>query len=430
MTWIQRDTAHIWHPYTQHGMNSDLEAIIRGEGAYLIAENGKRYLDLISSWWVNLHGHAHPEIATAIYEQASTLEQVIFAGFTHPSAVKLAEELLALLPDHFAKVFYSDNGSTAVEIALKMAYQYWRNKGKPGKNRFIAFEKGYHGDTLAAMSVGKKSGFFTQFEDLMFSVDTFPFPETWIGDTTVDEKENEILRGLEFHLEKFASETAALIIEPFVQGAGGIRMCRGEFLTKLEKLVHSFDVLIIYDEVMTGFGRTGDFFACRKAGTQPDIICLAKGLTGGFLPLAITVCSDTIFQAFLGDDFSQALSHGHSFTANPLGCAAGLASLAILKRKETQEQIQKIENCHRRLLANLSLCKKRFCGTISAFEFPLDTTYGSLLSLQLRRQFMEQGLLIRPIGNVIYFLPPYCITEQELMDSYEVVVNQLQGILV
>ncbi|MHB1947631.1 MAG: adenosylmethionine--8-amino-7-oxononanoate transaminase [Gammaproteobacteria bacterium] len=429
MNLIERDQAAIWHPYTQHQISSPPFAITRGEGAYLFDETGKRYLDLISSWWVNLHGHCHPEIVRAIHNQAQKLEHVIFGGFTHEPAVLLAEALLKLLPDDFSKVFYSDNGSTAVEVALKMAYQYWHNRGESARKRFIAFENGYHGDTFGAMSVGKRQHFFEPFSDLLFDVTLFPYPATWLDDQDVERKEQQILTQMTGYLEEFGLQTAALIIEPLVQGVAGMHTARPQFMRELERLVRSYGVLIIYDEVMTGFGRTGDFFACNKTNTSPDMICLAKGMTGGFLPLAATICKNTIYQAFLGDTFSKALAHGHSFTANPLGCAAALASLELLQKPETVMQISMIEKVHRdtltHLLQDLPIEKSRYCGTIAAFDVSVNTEYGSDFSVKLREKFAEQGLLIRPLGNSIYLIPPYCITEHELRSAYEIIVEEI-----
>lgn len=427
-----RDAKVIWHPYTQHQMSSYPIPIVRGEGAYLFDEKNNAYLDMFSSWYVNLHGHAHPDIVKAIAKQAATLEHVAFAGFTHEPAVKLAENMLALLPEPFSKVFYSDNGSTAVEVALKMAYQYWRNVGKHQRKRFIAFKNAYHGDTFGAMSLGKTCGFFTHFDDLFFPVDMFSYPDTWFNDDTVIQKEQNILLEIKQHLEQYADETAALIIEPLVQGSSGMRMCTMRFLHALEALVRSYGVLIIYDEVLTGMGRTGELFACLKAETTPDIICLAKGLTGGFLPLAMTLCQEHIYQAFLGDSFTPALAHGHSFTANPLGCAAALASLHLLQTTETGQQITMIERVNHEMVENLTqvscVDKPRYCGTIIAFNLKTESGYGSAFSIHLRKQFLEHGLLVRPLGDVIYFLPPYCIKESELKRASEIIIKELQGV--
>jgi adenosylmethionine-8-amino-7-oxononanoate aminotransferase len=424
MTLALRDNAAIWHPLTQHQITPLPLPIVRGEGAYVFDESDNRYLDLVSSWWVTIHGHAEPTIAKAIYEQALKIEQIIFAGFTHEPAIQLAEKLLALLPHHFNKIYYSDNGSTAVEVALKMAYQYWRNQGEK-RSQFISFRHGYHGDTFGAMSVGKESFYFKQFSELLFDVNIFDYPATWLSDDAVEEKEKKILAQLKIYLEKHAHETVALIIEPLIQAAGGMNMCRPVFLQQLVALVKSYGVLIIYDEIMTGFYRTGELFACHKSQTAPDIICLSKGLTGGFLPLSVTACTEAIYQAFLGSDYTKALGHSHSYTANPLGCAAALASIKLLERAETLAQIKLIERIHHEelmLLANHPQIEKiRYCGTVAAFNLVLAADYGSQTSIHLRERFLKHGLIVRPIGNVIYLLPPYCITEIDLRRAYEVI---------
>ncbi len=427
MTLRERDHAAIWHPLTQHQMTPPAIPIVRGEGTYLVDEQGNRYLDLISSWWVNIHGHAHPAIANAIHEQALKLEQVIFSGFTHEPAIELAEILLALLGKPFSKVFYSDNGSTAVEVALKMSYQYWHNQGQVQRKRFMSFREGYHGDTFGAMSVGQDSVYFKSFSDLLFPVALFDYPTTWLDDGMVWEKEKKSLTDIAAYLEQYAAETVAMILEPLVQGAAGMRMCRPEFLQQLVALLKLHDVLVIYDEIMTGFGRTGELFAFKKSETAPDIICLSKGLTGGFLPLSVTVCHEKIYDAFLGNDFSRALAHSHSFTANPLGCAAALASMALLKHPDTQTKIAQIEAVHRVILSQRKHEKGRFCGTIAAFELPLTAAYGSQTSVQLRDCFLKRGLLIRPIGSVIYLLPPYCVTETELRHAYDTIDDIIEG---
>lgn len=427
-----RDQKAIWHPFTQHKTAPLSIPIVRGEGAYLFDAEGKAYLDLISSWWVNIHGHANPMIAKAIYDQALCLEQVIFAGFTHKPAIVLAEKLLALLPEGFSKVFYSDNGSTSVEVALKMAYQYWRNQGE-NRHRFLAFSGGYHGDTFGAMSVGQSSKYYQAFSDLLFEVDFAPFPATWQNDALCLEKENEALQWIEEYLDQHAEETVAFILEPLIQGASGMRVCRVEFLQNLEKLLHRHGVLMIYDEVMTGFGRTGAFFACEKAKTQPDIICLSKGLTGGFLPLAATVCREEIYQAFLQEDIDHALMHSHSFTANPLGCASALASLTLLNNENTRLQQDQMIRMHQNMLDELEslkgIEKLRQCGTLAAFDVAVETPYGSKLSQKWRSLFMERGLLIRPIGKTIYFLPPYCISQKDLKRAYSDMIEILTNFI-
>jgi adenosylmethionine-8-amino-7-oxononanoate aminotransferase len=431
LTLAQRDAKVIWHPFTQHQIASEPLAITRGQGAYLFTADQKKYLDLISSWWVNLHGHGEATIAAAIHEQALQLEHVLFAGCTHEPAVQLAEQLLAILPDHFSKIFYSDNGSTAVEIALKMAYHYWQNQGQPLRRKFIAFDNGYHGDTFGAMAISRQSGFFAAFDNLLFPVTTYPYPDTWIDDADILRKEETIINNMAAYLAENGQTIAAVILEPLVQGASGMHMCRPQFLQRLQDLVKQYDILLIYDEVMTGFGRTGNHFACITAQTQPDIICLAKGLTGGFLPLAVTSCAEFIYQAFLGDSFAKALAHGHSFTANPLGCAAALASLQILKQDRVAKNIAAIAECHQtnlqKLLAHPNVLKPRYCGTIAAFDLTLLAEYGSVASKQLQQRFLDHGLLVRPLGKTIYLLPPYCVSVAELQNAYDIITDKIIG---
>lgn len=428
----QRDQAVIWHPFTQHRVSPLAIPVAAGEGAFLLDSQGRKYLDLVSSWWVNIHGHSNPTIAKAIYEQALRLEHVIFAGFTHEPAVELAEKILKVLPPVFSKVFYSDNGSTAVEVAIKMAYQFWCNQGQKDRSRFLAFSGGYHGDTFGAMSMGHSSKFFNHFTDLLFSVDIAPYPATWKGDSETEIREQQALQWIEHYFRQHANTLAAIIIEPLIQGASGMNICRPEFLRSLEQLARQYHVLTIYDEIMTGFGRTGALFACEKAGTQPDIICLAKGLTGGFLPLAVTVCQKHIYNAFLSSDISHALVHGHSYTANPLGCAAGIASLQLLLEPAIQNKIQVIETTHQEMLEKLAVETKvekiRQCGTIAAFNVAAPAAYGSRTSYQWQKKFLERGLLIRPLGNVIYLLPPYCLGEEELRNAYREIIKILSTI--
>jgi adenosylmethionine-8-amino-7-oxononanoate aminotransferase len=426
------DRNHIWHPFTQEKSFKEPIVITKGEGAYLYDDKGRRYLDAISSWWTNLHGHSHPKIAAAIAAQALKLEHVIFAGFSHEPAIKLSERLVNLLneghakeSDRLTRVFYSDNGSTSVEIALKIAYQYWQNKGQTRK-KFMSFKAGYHGDTFGAMAVGKSSGFYKNFESLLFDVDFFPFPATWDGDGEVEAKEEAALEEIESYILKNKSEIAGLIIEPLVQGAGGLNMSREVFLQRLVELCKAHEVLVIFDEVMTGFGRTGELFACKKANAFPDLICLAKGITGGFLPLAATVVREEIYEAFLGNNFDNAFAHGHSYTANPIGCAAALASLDLLVSDKTFEQLKMIESVHRSSLQSLSdtcgiVAKKRVTGTIAAFNLGEDQSYGSFLQEQLKNKFLELGVIIRPLGNIIHIMPPYCISKNELEHVYSVI---------
>jgi len=428
------DKRHVWHPFTQAQTAPDPIAIRAGRGAVLYAEDGREFIDLISSWWVTLHGHAHPKIAAAVAEQASKLEQVIFAGFTHRPASELARRLTALLPGELNRVFFSDDGSTAVEVALKMAHQFWRNKGQPHRCKYLAFNGAYHGDTVGAMSAGASSGYFNQWEDLMFEVTALPYPETWEDDDEVEIKETASLAALDQYISDHGEDTAALIVEPLVQGASGMRMCRPEFLKAVADRLKNEGILLIFDEVMTGFGRTGDLFACLKATVTPDIICLSKGLTGGFLAMSVTVCSDNIYEGFLGEEFDKALAHGHSFTANPLGCAAALASMDLLLADETRADMKSIELLHfermSRLMQAKGLVHARVMGTIAAIDVDApDAGYTAAIGAKLKEYFMAQGLLMRPLGNVIYILPPYCISDTQLHTAYDAIEQAAADLL-
>jgi adenosylmethionine-8-amino-7-oxononanoate aminotransferase len=424
------DRRHVWHPFTQAQTAPAPIPITSAKGIRLYAEDGREFLDLISSWWVNLHGHAHPTIAAAIAKQAQTLEQVIFAGFTHQPAAQLAAELVQRLPDGLTRVFFSDDGSTAVEVALKMALQYWRNHGEGQRTRFLAFEGGYHGDTVGAMSAGKGCGFFDTYGSLLFEVGLLPFPATWDGDTDVAAKEQAALARLDDYLADHGNTIAAVILEPLIQGSAGMRMCRPAFLQALAAKLQAAGILLIFDEVMTGFGRTGAMFASLKAQVTPDIICLSKGLTAGFLPMSVTVAKESIYAAFLGENFDRALVHGHSFTANPLGCAAALASLQVFADEQTLAKLPQIESWHRQGLAQLATHPQvqhiRVMGTIAAFDVVAeDAGYTSQIGPQLKAFFHERGLLLRPLGNVVYLLPPYCVTQEELAHAYAVIREAL-----
>lgn len=425
------DKELIWHPYTQHAISKECIPILKGEGAWLVREDGSKLLDLISSWWVNIHGHGNAEIAEAIKAQALELEHVIFAGFTHKPAVELCTNLKKYLPSNLNKFFFTDNGSTAVEVALKMAYQYHKNRNDNKRTKFIAFEGGYHGDTFGAMAIGKSSGFFSVYEDLTFSVEIAPYPCAWIGKKGIEQEEQRCLQQLNDLLISNAGQVAAIIIEPLVQGASGMRMCSASFLSQAAGLAKSHGALVIFDEVMTGFYRTGTMFALEQLEEEgPDILCIAKGLTGGFLPLALTIATDDIYNAFLGDSIASALIHGHSYTANPLGCAAAIQSLKMLEKDDVQEQIARLvalqKHWANRFAADNRFQNVRVRGTILAFEMANgDLKYGSNLSLQIRKKCEDMELLIRPLGRVIYTLPPFCITETELNDAY----NKLLSIL-
>ena len=422
---------HIWYPFTQAKTSPPPLKVKSASGIWLELEDGRKIMDCISSWWVNIHGHSHPKIAEAIYNQAQKLEQVIFAGFTHEPAEQLAEKLVYKLPEGLNRVFYSDNGSTAVDVGLKMAYLFWVNQNQQ-RQLFIAFEGAYHGDTFGAMSVGSRSIFSQVFSDMLFEVDFSPYPETYINDSDIEEKEEKVLTILKEKLEQNPQQYAGIIIEPLVQGAGGMRMCRPEFIRKLQKLVKQFDTLLIFDEVMTGFGRTGDWFACIKSQVTPDIICLSKGITGGFLPLSVTICSEKIYDTFYSDDPIKTLYHGHSYTANPLGCAAGLASLKLMV--ENQPKFSSMEAKHLQhfeiLRGNSKIEKLRVTGTIAAMNIvnKQESGYLNKVGLVIREKALEQGLLLRPLGNVLYIMAPYCITDEELSEVYQGIYGILKSI--
>lgn len=425
MRLAQRDRKIMWHPLTQE-KTADLPiAIVRGKDHYIFDEDGKRYVDLISSWWVNLHGHSNIQIAEAIYQQALTLEHVIFPGFTHTPAVNLCEQLQALLPSSLSRFFFSDNGATSVEIALKMAYQYFWNKGNRERKIFLSFEGAYHGDTFGAMSVGKTSGFYEPFMDMLFQIETIPYPYTWIGDVTIEQREESALQRLKEYLNIMGDKVVALILEPIIQGMRGMRMCRPSFLQAVIDCVRQYNILVIFDEVMTGFYRTGTPFALSQVQRAPDIICLSKGLTGGFMPLGLTVVTEEIYNAFLDDSFDKAFTHSHSYTANPLGCAAAIASLDILQDAKTLKRIHDISLMHEECLAQYiaglpNVVATRVCGTIAAFNlFETATNYGDIRTSGLKRKFLESGFLLRPLGNTIYLMPPYCIDVYELKEAYQ-----------
>ncbi|RCS59311.1 adenosylmethionine--8-amino-7-oxononanoate transaminase [Parvibium lacunae] len=426
---LAQDHQHCWHPFTQAQTAAPPIPMVRGEREFLFDADGKRYFDGVSSWWVNLHGHAHPVIAEAIAQQARTLEQVMFAGITHAPAVQLAQALVQRAPAPLQHVFYTDNGSTAVEVALKMAAQYWRNQGQL-RQRFLAFEGAYHGDTFGAMAAGRSSGFYTPFEDWLFAVDSLPYPHTWQGHgPSADEAES--LAWLDQYLLEHGSELVAFIAEPLVQGAAGMRMVRPAYLRAVVERVQAQGIPVIFDEVMTGFGRTGTFFASEQVGVAPDLLCLSKGLTGGFLPMGATLAQPHIYQAFLSDDVGKALLHGHSYTANPLGCAAALASLQLFEEEQTLARIQAQAAVHTEQLARLAqhprVQRVRQSGTIAAFDLQVNeqNQYGAGAGTWLRERAAQQGVLLRPLGNCIYFIAPYCTANETLIQAYQVVSTLL-----
>jgi len=394
---------HLWHPTTQVATAPEPLRVVSARGSLLQLDDGRQLIDAISSWWVTLHGHGEPSIAAAIAAQAQQLEQVIFANFSHPPAEELAEKLASLTG--LDRLFFSDNGSTAVEVALKIAWQWWRNRGEP-RQQLIAFEGAYHGDTVGAMALGERSLFNSAYEGLMFSVARAPWPASWWGDESVEARELQALAVLDRLL---GTPTAAVIFEPLLQGASGMNLVRPQFLRAVERRVRASGALLIADEVMTGFGRTGSLFACQRAQIQPDLMALSKGLTGGFMPMGVTMVSERLYKAFIGLDPTLTFFHGHSFTANPLGCAAALASLELLVQKPDLHG--QFEQRHRHHLEPLSyhprLEKFRNIGSIAAFDLIVDQPgYLQSLGRQLQRQCLDKGVYLRPLGHVVYLLPP------------------------
>lgn len=417
--WWELDQLHLWHPYTQHGEAPPPLPVVRADGAYLYDEDGRAILDAISSWWVTLHGHAHPRIAEAVAAQAGTLEQVIFAGFTHEPAARLAAELSEVLPPGLTRVFFSDDGSTAVEVALKAAIQFWRNRGET-RNLIVALEHAYHGDTFGAMSVSAPGVFTQPFGDHLFEVARLPEPSE--GDTVA---------ALEQLMEMRGNQLAAVIVEPLLLGAGGMRVWDATVLRTLRERTRNAGVLLIADEVLTGFGRTGPFFACGGAGVEPDVVCLSKGLTGGFLPLGATVFREEIFQAFRSPDRRRTLFHGHSYTANPVACAAARASLELLREPGCEHRRRGIEAAHRHHLPYVAeharVRHPRVLGTMAAFDVEADGGYLSPIGRELSDFALRNGVLLRPLGDVVYLLPPYCITPAEIAEVYRVIRHFLEG---
>ena len=417
---LGKDQKHVWHPFTQMQTAPQPLEIIRAKDAVLYAADGKEFIDCNSSWWVNVHGHGNEHIGKAISEQFSKIDHVIFAGATHPKAEELAKRITALLPVPFQKVFFSDNGSTAVEVALKMVFQYWSNSGTP-KTRILALDGAYHGDTFGAMSVGQRGYFNAPFEPFFFEVDFLEFPTL--------ENENLLLEKAEVLFK--TNEFAGIILEPLIQGSAGMRMYSVSFLENLVGLAKKHGVLVIFDEVMTAWGRTGKYFAMHYCNVKPDIVCLSKGLTGGVLPLGLTVATNQIFEAFLSDDKSKALLHGHSFTGNPLACAAACASLDIFEKEETWENIHRIESSHRYFKAQIEqhpfVKEARVLGTILAIEIETGegNTYFSTIRDKAYAFFLENGLFVRPLGNIIFINPPYCIMDIQLQKFQRVLIRFL-----
>ena len=420
MNLSERDLQYNWHPYTQHKTAAPHIAITKGDGALLWDENGKEYIDAIASWWVNPYGHSNPFIAEAIYKQLTTLEHVLFGGFTHEPAILVAEKLMQLLPSNQKKLFYSDNGSTAVEIAIKVALQYFYNKGEK-RTKIIAFENAFHGDTFAAMAASGISFFTEAFKGSLLEVVRIPVP------TKGNEKAS--LEALEALLK--TNDFAGFIFEPLVQGAAGMVMYEGAALDQLMALCKKHNVFTIADEVMTGFGKTGKNFACDYLTEQPDMMCLSKALTGGPIPMAITTFTQELFDGFYDDDVNKALFHGHTFTANPTGCAAALASMELLTTDGMQHNIRRIHESHLRFEQRIKnhprVTTTRVLGVIFALEIKTDgaeSYYGSFRN-KLYDFFIDKGVILRPVGNIVYILPPYVITDAQLEKIYQTIEEAL-----
>lgn len=416
---IERDNQVVWHPFTQMQIEPFTIPIERASGAVLYGHDGKEYIDANASWWTNTHGHCNPVVVKAIQDQVAKLDHVIFAGFTNERAVSLSEKLVDFLGDPFSKVFFSDNGSTSIEVAIKMVYQYWFNSETP-KTKMLALNGAYHGDTFGAMSVGERGYFNQPFEHLFFGVDFIELP--------TDENWAEI----EARVEKlFASgEFAGFIFEPLVQGSAGMRMYKAEYLEKLILLAKKYNVLTISDEVMTGNGRTGKMFAYQHTDVTPDIVCVSKGVSGGALPIGLTCTRDEIYNHFLSEEKTKALLHGHSFTGNPICCAAVDASLDLFKEEHTWDNIKRIENLNLKYAEKLHTFDNveniRQTGTILAFEIKDDQSdYFSSIRDEAYKYFIDRGVLIRPLGNTIYTNPPYVITDEELDKVWGIVFDFL-----
>jgi adenosylmethionine-8-amino-7-oxononanoate aminotransferase len=421
MTLIERDSQHLWHPYTQHKTAAIPIAITKGEGALLWDENQKEYIDAIASWWVNPYGHSNKFIADAIYKQLTTLEHVLFGGFTHEPAIILAEKLLAILPINQKKVFFSDNGSTAVEVAIKVALQFFYNKGEK-RTTIIAFENAFHGDTFAAMAASGISFYTQAFQGMFIDVVRIPVPVKGQEQVSFDTL-NQVIKN---------NHCAGFIFEPLVQGAAGMVMYEPEALDQLLQICQEHNVLTIADEVMTGFGKTGKTFACDYLTQKPNMMCLSKALTGGTIPMAITTFTQDIFDAFYDEDINKALFHGHTFTANPTGCAAALASLELLQTEEMQNNLIRINYSHlafkKRIENHPKVTTTRVLGVIFALEIKTKTSasyYGTLRN-KLYDYFIESGVILRPVGNIVYILPPYVMTDAQLQKVYDVVESALE----
>ncbi|HWV60037.1 MAG TPA: adenosylmethionine--8-amino-7-oxononanoate transaminase [Sphingopyxis sp.] len=408
----------VWHPFTQHGLGDPIPLIARAKDAKLYDANGNSWIDAISSWWVTTHGHAHPRIMAAIAKQTEKLDQLIFAGWTHEPAETLAAELIRITPAPLTRIFFSDSGSTSVEVALKMALGYWYNIGE-ARSRILVLEHSYHGDTIGTMSVGERGVYNRAWQPLLFDVDTIPFPHEGMEQATLDALEAAC-----------AAKPAAFIVEPLILGAGGMLVYPAWVLAEMRAICARHGVLFIADEVMTGWGRTGTRFACDQAGVIPDIVCLSKGLTGGAIPLAVTLCIEPIFAAHFSEDRGKAFYHSSSYTANPIACAAANANLEIWRDEPVQARIDALADAQAAHLSLLShdprAANPRRLGTIAALDIVVeDAGYLSNLAPRLIAYYRDRGILLRPLGNTLYVMPPYCITADELAQVWDAIAASL-----
>jgi adenosylmethionine---8-amino-7-oxononanoate aminotransferase len=434
MSLLDRDRKHLWHPYTQMLTGPDPLPITRGEGVYLYTEDGRKILDGISSWWVNIHGHSHPKLNAALAAQAREIEHVVFAGCTHRPAIELAERLVQVIPPGLTRIFYSDNGSTAVEVAIKMALQYWRNRGEPERKTFVTLHHAYHGDTVGAMSASEDSVFTRAFSPLLFPVIRAHAPHCYKCPLGLKREFCQIdcLGDLDRRLTERSGQVAAVLIEPMLQGAGGMIVWPAEFLAGVRALCDRHGVLMIADEVLTGFGRTGRMFACEHASVSPDILCLSKALTAGYLPLGVTAATEAIYEGFLSEGHTKTFFHGHSYTANPMACAVAIASLELFSESDIISRIGRLEQQLRVGLDPLRALPQvgdvRVIGGVGVVELQGDQGYLDQIGPRLAAAFVERGLLLRPLGNVVYFMPPYVITDAEAGWALRQIQEVLHGL--
>ena len=425
---LQRYKKHIWQPFTQMKLIKNPILIERGEGVYLYTKDNKAIIDAVGSWWVNIHGHNHPYVNQKIEEQLHKIEHLLFSNLYHEPAINLATSLSLSTKNVLPRSFFSDNGSTGVEIALKMAYQYFHNKGRKEKTKFVTFHDGYHGDTIGAMSVGARSSFHEIFNKLFFPCYQIAAPTaSYHQELSGSDESIEELKKL---LEEKSHEICAFILEPIVQAASaGFRIYSPMYLKKIRDLCNEYDILMIADEVFTGCGRTGTFYAYEQSTIVPDIVVLSKGLSAGYLPFAVTLSTESIFQTFYSDDRTKAFLHGHSMTANPLSCAAACASLELFQKENTLDKVRQLENMYKERLfylegeSKINDCIKetRFLGAIAVIELNNEMNYTDDLPWQMMEKFLERGVLIRPLANTIYLTPPYCITEEQLDEVFNII---------